>query len=168
MQMRLICIYPYDATEHRLTKVVESSCISYVKLEATTGDVPYAGSNGVNHFIVLELDGNRAVQAEIEGPIYKNAPYLIQLHFASRFRTTECVKIVDIEKVHLKTESGGNDGWYIASISTSVKSGVDQYQLITNNPNLNKWLDANERDRYPYDATNLLLTWVHVDTPDCG
>jgi hypothetical protein len=154
--------YPYDAMMHRLTFVVVSNCISYVKLEAVTGDVPYADSNGVNHLIVLELVGNRAVQAEIEGPIQRNAPYSIQLHFASRFRTTECVKIIDIEAVRLKTQSGSNDNWYIGSISTFVKSGVNQYKQITSNQNFNKWLDVNK------GYTDQLLTWVSEDTPDCG
>ena len=56
--------YSYDATMHHLTRVVVSNCICYVKLEATTGNVQYADSNGVNHLIVLELDGNRAIQAD--------------------------------------------------------------------------------------------------------
>ena len=74
--------YPYDATKHRLTKAVESDCISYVKVEAMTGDKPYAEFSrqyGANHLIVLELDGDRVVQAEIEGPIYRNALYSMQL-----------------------------------------------------------------------------------------
>ena len=161
--------YPYDATKHRLTKVVVSNCISYVKVEAMTGNEPGAGFShhyGANHLIVLELDGNRTVQAEIEGPVYRNTPYSMQLQFASRFKTTECVKVVDISAVHLKTQSGGNDGWYIASISTFVKSGVDQYEQVTSDPSFNKWLDVDEV--YPYDATNHILTWVLEDTPDCG
>ena len=154
--------YPYDATMHRLTKVVISNCISYVKLEATTGNLQYADSNGVNHLIVLELDDNRAIQAEIEGPISRNAPYSIQLHFASRFRTAECVRLVDIEEVRLKTQTGSNDNWYIASISTFVKSGVNQYKQITSNENFNKWLDASR------GYTNHLLSWVSEEVPDCG
>ena len=164
-------LYPYVATKHHLTKVVVSDCISYVKVEAITGDELGAGFShhyGANHLIVLELDGDRAVQAEIEGPIYRNAPYLIQLHFASRFRMTKCVKIVDVRDIRLKTQSGGSDGWFIASVSTFVKSGVSQYEQVTSNPNFNKWLDADQSYLYPYDATNHLLTWVLEDTPDCG
>ena len=159
-------LYPYIAKKHLLTKVVVSDCISYVKVEAKTGDEPYADVSGTNHLIVLKLEDDTGVQAEIEGPINRNAPYSIQLHFTSRFETTECVKIVDIREVHLKTQIGGNDGWYIASINTFVKSGISQYEQVTSNPNFNKWLDGD--GQYPYDATDHLLTWVHENTPDCG
>ena len=62
-------LYPYIATKHLLTKVVVSDCISYVKVEAKTGDEPYADVSGTNHLIVLKLEDDTGVQAEIEGPI---------------------------------------------------------------------------------------------------
>ena len=46
---------------------------------------------------------------------------------------------------------------------------MNKYQILTSNPNFNKWLDSDET--YPgYDAKDLLLKWadVFIDEPDCG
>ena len=87
-------LYPYIATGHKLTRVVVSNCITYVKVEAKTGG-EYGGAlldnHGENHLIVLELEDGSTVQAELEGPMYLNSPYTTQLHFASRFKTSMCV-----------------------------------------------------------------------------
>jgi len=90
-----------------------------------------------------------------------------ELHFASRFQAKQCVSSSDIKEIHLRTQYGGNDGWYIASIRSSAKTGDKQYEDMTNDPQLNKWLDANEDDKYPYDAKDIKLTWVDQETLNC-
>ena len=62
----------------------------------------------------------------------------------------------DINEVSLV--ANGNDGWYIASISTYVKTSSSQYMLLTRNDNFNKWLDGNEQ--YPYNAKKHVLTFA--------
>ena len=138
-------LYPYIATGHKLTWVVVSECITYVKVEAKTGGEyggAFSNKYGDNHLIVLELEDSSTSQAELEGPMYLNTPHMTQLHFASRFKTTRCVKSTDISAVYLKTQPGGSDGWYIASVSTFVQSGVSKDEQITNDSYFNKWLDS--------------------------
>ena len=161
--------YPYNAKNHRLTKAVAGNCISYVKVSATTGN-KYGGNfspkYGDNHLIVITLVDGTKLQAELEGPANLNEPYELELHFASRFQTTRCVASADIKEIRLKTQPGGTDGWYIASIDTYAKGGVEQYEHLTSDQHFYKWLDADEQ--YPYDATNHLLTWINNDIPVCG
>ena len=164
-------LYPYVATGHILTRAVVSNCVAYVKVEAKTGNEysgAFLGDYSENHVIVLELEDGSTIQAELEGPMVLNTLYSIQLHFASRFKTTRCLKSTDITAVYLKTQPGGRDGWYIASVSTFVQSGVSKYEQITNDPDFNKWLDSSDAYKYPYDATQHRLTWTLEDTPDCG
>jgi len=163
-------LYPYNAKKHLLTNAVEESCITYIRVDAMTGDTVGAGFSqkyGKNHLIVLILSNNEKLQAELEGPMIRDTPYMRELHFASRFQATQCVSLSDIKDIHLQTQNGGDDGWYIASIRTSAKSGDREYEDLTNDPHLNKWLDANEEYKYPYDAKDIKLTWVDQETLNC-
>ena len=162
--------YPYNAKEHLLTNAAVGSCITYVRVDAMTGDTEGAGFSqwyGENHLIVLVLSNNNKLQADLEGPMIEDRPYMRELHFASRFQTTECVSLSDIKEIHLQTQNGGDDGWYIASIRTSAKSGGREYEDLTNDPHLNKWLDDDEEYNYPYNAKDIKLTWVDQETLNC-
>ena len=161
-------LYPYNAKKHLLTYAVAGSCITYIRVNAMTGDkygASFSQEYGKNHLIVLILSDNRKLQAELEGPMNQNQRYMRELHFASRYDTIQCVSLSDIKEIHLQTQYGGNDGWYIASIRTSVKTGDKQYEDLTNDPHLNKWLDGDER--YPYNAKDITLTLVLEETLDC-
>ena len=150
---------------------VAGSCITYIRVDAMTGDKYGAGFSRrreKNHLIVLKLSHNKKVQAELEGPMTQNEPYMRELHFASSFHPTQCVKLSDIKEIHLKTQYGGNDDWYIASIRTSVKTGDKQYKDLTSDPRLNKWLDANEEDKYDYKAKDITLTLVETHNCEYG
>ena len=162
--------YPYNAKTHLLTNAVVGGCITYIRVDAITGDELGASSSsryGENHLIVLMLSNNDKLQAELEGPMMQNQRYTRELHFASRFQTRQCVSLSDITEIHLQTQSGGDDGWYIASIRTSAKTGDTQYKDLTNDPLLNKWLDDNEEYRYIYNAKDIKLTWVDQETLNC-
>ena len=162
--------YPYNAKEHLLTNAVPGSCITYIRVDAMTGDTKGAGFSqdyGENHLIVLVLSNNDNLQADLEGPMIEDRYYMRELHFASRFQTTQCVSISDIKEIHLKTQNGGDDGWYIASIRTSAKSGDREYEDLTNDPRLNKWLDDDEEYSYPYNAKDIKLAWVDQETLNC-
>lgn len=99
--------YPYNAKKHLLTNAVSGSCITYLRVDAMTGDMVGAGfSNkwGKNHLIVLILSNNQKLQAQLEGPMLRDTPYMTELHFSSRFQTTQCVSLSDIKETHLQTQ----------------------------------------------------------------
>ncbi|XP_078350103.1 uncharacterized protein LOC144634921 isoform X2 [Oculina patagonica] len=165
-------LYPYNAKKHLLTKAVAGSCITYIRVDAKTGNEYGAGfSNewGKNHLIVILLSNNEKCQAELEGPMTRGQPYVRELHFASRFQTTQCVSLSDIKDIHLQTQNGGNNRWYIASIRISAKAGDKNYEELTNDPQLNKWLDDYRTQQwyYAYNAKDIKLTWVAQETPNC-
>ena len=163
-------LFPYNAKKHLLTKAVAGSCITYIRVDAMTGNKYGSGFSqrwGKNHFIVILLSNNEKHQAELEGPMKRRQPYVRELHFASRFQTTQCVSLSDIKDIHLQTQNGGDDGWYIASIRISAKAGDKNYEALTNDPKLNKWLDASEQNKYPHNAKDIKLTWVAQETPNC-
>ena len=163
-------LYPYNAKSHLLTNAVPGSCITYIRVDAVTGDKLGAGfSNkwGKNHLIVVTLSNKQKLQAQLEGRMIRDTPYMRELHFASRFQSIQCVTSSDIKEIHLRTQYGGNDGWYIASIRTSAKSGDKHYQYLTNDPHFNRWLDADEEHKYPYNAKDIKLTWVDQETLYC-
>ena len=154
-------LYPYNAKNHLLTDAVPGSCITYIRVDAMTGDKAGADFSKrwrKNHLIILILSNNQKLQAQLEGPMTRGSPYMRELHFPSRFQTTQCVKLSDIKEIHLLTQNGGDDGWYIASIRTSAKTGDKQYKDLTDDPHLNKWLDDNEEYKYHYDAKDIKLT----------
>ena len=163
-------LYPYNSKKHLLTNAVAGSCISYIRVDAMTGDkygASFSQKYRKNHLIVLILPDNKNLQAELEGPMMQHQSYIRELHFASRFHTTQCVSLSDIKEIHLQTQKGGNDGWYIASIRTSAKTGDKQYQDLTSDPHLNKWLQAKEEYKYTYNARDITLTSVAQDTLNC-
>ena len=97
-------LYPYNAKKHLLTNAVPGSCITYIRVDAMTGDKVGAGFSqkyGENHFIELILPNNEKLKAELEGPMTRDQPYVRELHFASRFQTTQCVSVSDIKEIHL-------------------------------------------------------------------
>ena len=162
--------YPYHARKQLLTNAVPGSCITYVRVEAMTGnkaEADFSMKCGKNHLIVLFLSNKTTLQAELEGPMKRDKPYIRQLHFASRFQTRQCVSLSDIKEIHLQTQNGGDDGWYIASIRTSAKSGEREYEDLTNDQQLDKWLDDDDEEEYPYDARDIKLTWVDQETLNC-
>ena len=146
--------YPYDATKHVLS-FSEPSCLSKLEIKGKTGDLPYAESSSP-HKIQLTLNDGTKLQGTV-CPSVRNKPYLCTLSFKTGFKAgKKCVIMEDIHKVSLI--ANGNDGWYIASISTYVKTRYSDYLLLTQNDDFNKWLDGN--DKYPYDATKHVLTFA--------
>jgi len=100
--------YLYNAKKHLLTNAAAGPCITYIRVDAMTGDVPYAGSLiGNNHLIVLMLSNNDKLQAELKHPMEQDKPYTRELQFASRFNTAKCVSSSDIKEIHLQTQTGG-------------------------------------------------------------
>ena len=146
--------YPYDAKKHVLT--FADSCLSELKVQGKTGNLAYAGSSSP-HKIQLNLNDGTKLQGTLCHST-QNKPYLCLLSFATGLKANgKCVKMEDIQQVSLI--ANGNDGWYIASISTYVKTSSSQYMLLTKNDDFNKWLDGNEH--YPYNAKKHVLTFAN-------
>ena len=120
---------------------------------------------------MLRLYDGSELKAALNLPARRNAPYVIELSVATRFGSLRCVTPYDISEIHLRAAPGANDGWHVARINTYSRTGLtSDYQLLTSDPHFNKWLDSNDLDEYPYDATDHMLSWSgeFVDRPDCG
>ena len=142
--------YPYNAKKHVLTFV--AFCLNELKIQGQTGNLANARSSSP-HKIQLGLkDGTN-----LQGRFARNKPYPYTLSFATGLNAgNKCVQMEDIQKVSLI--ANGNDGWYIASISTYVKTNSSRDMLLTKNVNFHKWLDGN--GNYPYNAKKHSLTFA--------
>ena len=54
--------------------------------------------------------------------------------------TDSCITKDDIQYIYIK--NGGNDGWKIESVMTTLAAG-SQYTVVTADIHLNKWVDGN-------------------------
>ena len=152
--------YPYDAKKHVLTFAF---CLTELKIEGQTGNLAYAGSSSP-HEIQLTLDNGTELQGTVCHST-RNTPYLCTLSFATGLHAGRmCVKKSDIQEVNLI--ANGNDGWFIASISTFVKTSASEYMVLTEDDSFNRWLDGDQN--YPYNATKHMLNLGSEDTPYCG
>ena len=150
--------YPYNAKKHVLS-FTEPSCLSELEIKGKTGDLTFAGSSSP-HKIQLTLSNGTNLQGTV-CPSVQNKPYLCTLSFKTGLKAGDkCVHMEDIHKVSLI--ANGNDGWYIASISTYVKTRYSHYMLLTKNDDFNKWLDDGD-EKYPYNATKHVLTFAPSD-----
>ena len=123
------------------------NCITKLKVDGLTANAATVSTSGHdysygNNQIRLALRNGRQLNAYFYGSMEPGQRYVTELDFSSSFETTECIKCQDIEEVHLVAKS--SDGWLIASISTSIMIGSEPYRLLTDNPNFNKWVDADE------------------------
>ena len=126
--------------------------ITYIKVEALTGDLSNAQSTD-RHGLVIVLKNGSKCEAELPNYKARNRPYEIELSAQRDFQPSLVCSKEGIKEVYL--EARGNDGWYIASIETYFWAN-QQYTKLTADPVFNKWLDGNQQ--YPYDAKKHLLT----------
>jgi len=126
--------------------------ITYIKVEAMTGDV-YQAESTMRPGLVMVLKNGSKCEAELPNNKARNKPYEIELSAQSDFQPSLVCSKEFIKEVYLEARS--NDGWYIASIDTYTKAN-EGYTKLTADPDFNKWLDGNEE--YPYDAKKHILT----------
>ena len=129
--------------------------ITYIKVEAMTGDV-YQAESTMRPGLVMVLKNGSKCEAELPNNKARNKPYEIELSAQSDFQPSLVCSKEFIKEVYLEARS--NDGWYIASIDTYSKSKKKPYTKLTVDPDLNKWLDGDQEDQYPYNAKKILLT----------
>ena len=156
-------LYPYDAKEHLLTYAVAGSCITYIRVEASTnGSMKGDGSSKMDgkSFLILVLK-DRELSAELVGYELRSQSSVLELNFVSRFKTQNlCVSMSEIKEVRLQTPPQGSENWYISSIYTSAKTGEEQYMDLTSDPHLYNLLRAN-------NSKEINLEWVHQETLTC-
>ena len=156
-------LYPYDAKEHLLTYAVAGSCITYIRVEASTnGSMKGDGSSKMDRksFLILVLK-DRELSAELVGYELRSQSSVLELNFVSRFKTQNlCVSMSEIKEVRLQTPPQGSENWYISSIYTSAKTGEEQYMDLTSDPHLYNLLRAN-------NSKEINLEWVHQETLTC-
>ena len=128
--------------------------ITYVKVEAMTGDVLDAESSS-HHGLVIVLKNGSKYEAELPNNKSRNKPYKIELSTQRDFQPSLVCSKQYIKEVYL--EARGNDEWYIASIETYTRED-EWYTKLTADPNFNKWVDGDQEENYPYDAKKNRLT----------
>ena len=128
--------------------------ITYVKVEAMTGDDWYAESTSHAGLVVVLKNGSK-YEAELPNNKARDRPYEIELSAKSDFQPSLVCSKQDVKEVYLVAR--GNDGWYITSIEIYAREN-EQYTKLTADPDFNKWVDGDEEDQYPYDAKKHLLT----------
>ena len=156
-------------------------CIQIIQVTAQTGKERYAGQferRGANPNLVLVLDNKLTYRVELKGNKFAGAAYEYTIDTTSQLSPpSNCLERNEISEVYL--EAVGRDGWLVASISTSVSGTDNVFTTLTNDPDLNKWVDGDEADLYPYDAKLVPLTLITelpsprngmfaTDTPECG
>ena len=63
----------------------------------------------------------------------------------------QCIRFSDITEV--KLAAGGIDSWYANHITTVVQFKDGTKKVLSEDKTFNKWLDIDEPNLYPYDAT---------------
>ena len=122
--------------------------ITYIKVEAMTGKVPYAQSNDPHALVIVLKDGSKH-EAELPNAKDSNALYEIELSAQSDFKPPlDCTK-KKIKRNGVSIEARGNDGWQIAWIETyAMTAKKPMYTRLTADPTFQKWLDGNGADDY--------------------
>ena len=127
--------------------------ITYLKVEALTGNLSYAESNDPHDLVIVLKNGSKC-EAELPNNKARDRPYEVELSAQSDFQPSLVCSMQYIKEVYL--EARGNDGWYILSFETYTRTNTKPYTKLTADPDFNKWLDGNQQ--YPYDAKKHLLT----------
>lgn len=104
-------------------------------------------NDGSEHLAKLKREGRKRRLQRYEKEFNTESDFDPQL---------DCTR-KDIRKVYLMAL--GNKRWYVASINTYTKeSGSAEYNQLTADPGFSMFVDGNEERKYPYDATEHLLT----------
>ena len=141
-------IFTYDTTNISLTRpTLGRDCINTLLIKAQTGSEVDAGFEAMgenSHMMVFLLKNGRKLVGELRSPAIVDRTYQSTLDFAAEFDVEgDCVRLSDFSEVLL--EAGIDDGWFIASVTTSVRVGTE-YVELTVNPEFNMWLNQTYND----------------------
>lgn len=132
-----------------------TACISKLNLVAETGNVNYARFITNSHIMVLTIL-DEEYTANILPPAARASTYTREFDLETHFGVSGCVQRSDISQVRI--EAGGNDGWNVASVRTTISDTTGTSTELTNNPGLDVWIDGDEPQYFSYNATKLVLT----------
>ena len=104
-------------------------------------------NDGSEHLAKLKREGRKRKLQRYEKEFNTESDFDPQL---------DCTR-KDIRKVYLMAL--GNKRWYVASINTYTKESESaEYTQLTTDPGFSMFVDGNKERKYPYDATEHLLT----------
>ena len=141
---------------------VKAACcknIAVIRMEANTGtknDNKYSGSTDKMYLRITDTDGND-YDAEITDK--KGLGSVVKHDFEKKDFTPplpDCLSPDMIGKVHLTTKD--NDGWLVTSVSTNYSKDGTNFDTLTENPELYKFIDGDQEKNYHYNAKDVILT----------
>ena len=141
----VIIIITFSCTYPEVSISQNSNCLTKLRVQGKTGNVPNAGSVGRHRIELLLRDGTK-LQGNLCPPFKRNKRFRCTLNFKRDLKPrskSKCVELDDITRVSLIAAS--NDGWYIKSISTFVRTAHLGFGQLTKNDRFNKWLNSNNR-----------------------
>ena len=133
---------------------------------------------GDNPKFTIHLSNNQKYSATLGGKKNYDSDLSYEFLLSSDFRPSppSCVTRNNIVEVSLDAASG--DGWFVTSAHSYRAKTGQTYIALTSDPALNKWVDIDEADSYPYNARSVFLTLngpgqslppsVNIDVPVCG
>lgn len=146
--LHISCLFHFD------TGMDAAKCVDHFRVEALTGSGRTAEQIiGPDPDLAIQISGQWHL-AGISGS--KNASELLELliplnQFSPAFEG--CIIPDDIQRVNVFARS--HDEWFVASINISTVIG-NMSNLLTSNPNLNKFLETD--GAHTYDSINISLT----------
>lgn len=116
---------------------------------AFTSGVGSAGSD-TSHMVEVQLSGYQVRNLRLYNrpgdDMLAHKGDLWELNFADFHFTYSCIRITEIRRVSIL--EGGNDGWNIDSIVTLVKDSSGGIQVLTQDLDVNRWIDGNSHHSY--------------------
>ena len=121
------------------------TCLTLLYIIAFTSGI-INGQSDTDHSIQLESNGvvRTVLLYNRPGDDYQSHKGdLWNMQFSSFHFSDSCIRISEIQRVSLVESS--NDGWNIQTIITLVSAGSNRLQVLTQDFNVNRWIDG-DRD----------------------
>ncbi len=156
-----------------------AGCISSIIVDAQTGPYSnkYYGADqnpwyGANPQLAIELsNSNVKYSAELTGKKdYGEKVVRVLTKYDFNPRLPGCFTKDQIKNVYLQAPPGGTDGWFVTSVDTYTRNAEGRKTNLTSNPNLYRWIDYDEQEKYlPNSARLVPLTLAQpTDLLKCG
>lgn len=111
---------------------------------AFTSGLPYSESNGPGHTVEVQASGEVRNLRLYDRPGDDMLPHkgdLWKMNVSDFHFTDQCITLGEIHKVSIIESSF--DGWNIDSIVTLVKDSSSGIQVLTQDLDVNRWIDGN-------------------------
>lgn len=117
-------------------------CLTEIYVVAFTSGIDHAGSDSA-HTIEIQAHGlvrNFKFYNRQGNDMLEDKGDLWKIRFPD-FHFDRCIRIGDIETVSIVASN--NDGWHIESIVTFVTDGSGEFQMLTEDFDVYRWIDGN-------------------------